>query len=189
MTTIDITNAGGDLVGTFGKLSTPIFAQTFKAPSASDVVLSEWTFQINLAATCTFKLYIYEFNTGTSQVTGSALFASSLFTPSGSVELATFSPSITLDSTKTYVAIALADSSGSSNGKFKLPAGASNSFPDPDTYDYNLYSDGAFFYRNDSTLTGVLASGTDIVGLDGDLAFKAVFSSGASIDNSLFFAE
>ena len=184
--TIDITDAGGDNLGSFGITNTPIFGQTFTTPDATNIVLSEFDFQITLASVCTFTFYVYQFDTGTLQVTGSPLYTSSSFTPSGSLQLATFTPNLTLNSSNTYIALALADAHGGGSGTFKCPAGA-NTTPDPDTYDYDLYANGAFYFRNDTNVAGVFIG--DFLGVGGDIAFKAVFgTSSPSIINSFEIA-
>jgi len=192
MTTIDIILVGGDNVGTFGYtgVGTPLFGQTFKAPNASDVFLSEFDFHINLQTTCTFKAYVYEWDVAGGKATGSALFTSSDFTPSGSYEVATFNPNITLDSSKTYICFcSTLASSGSGSGRFGFPAGdGTNQY---NNTNYELYVDGQAFFLNGTNPLAAWTPFDSNFGSDPgtDLGFKAVFTGGSTpTDNSLFFA-
>ncbi len=172
-TTIDTASSwnGSQSLSSFGEPNTATYGQTFTLNSGDDTVLDSVTFYLNdysnYADNVDFAFYLYEW-TGTN-ITGEALYTSSMYSTSGADGFESFTVDtggVSLETDTEYVWFICA--SNFFDGIFgRSMVGAVNS----------TYSDGSWVYINNGSDFSQLFTGSWQISSGMDLAFTMELSS------------
>lgn len=163
---------GSASVYSFGLPNTATYGQTITAPLTGSV-LKDFSFELNVPATCTFKAYVYGWNG--LEATGTSLYTSQVLSTAGTgFEQVTINTgNLNLTAGANYVLFLSTSEvpTSSGTGGWGQPGG-------------NFYSGGQFVFINNGTTPSQWTSipwsqnffGTDFLGAGGDLAFTANFA-------------
>lgn len=163
------TNPSNNSIGTFASSGTQTYGQTFTVPAVDNQLTSFALTLSTTTGTVNFNFGIMAWDSANSRVTGSVLFSQG-FSNTG-VNTLTIAPNLSLTSGNQYVA-------------FISTLGVANPVTNSSRLNSstgNPYSGGGFVYINDAGPFSNLSIVPWSAGFTDDVAFRAVFTPGATV--------